>query len=569
MIFPCNNRLSLSGLLFRFLILSISFLIFILFNGNVHLFDWDEINFAESAREMITTGDYLNVQINYHIFWEKPPLFIWMQALSMKLFGINEFAARFPNAVCGAVTLLFLFHIGSRIRSARLGFFWVMTYAGSFLPFLYFKSGIIDPWFNLFIFSGIWHLILYTSPLSRRHLIHPLLSGVFIGLAILTKGPAALLIFLLTVAVYRFYSRRPLRPGFTGASLFLISLLLTGGIWFILQIFSGNSQVILDFIVYQIRLLTTEDAGHGGFFLYHFVVLLFGVFPASIIALRSFRRYSGADIRERVFQQWMISLFWVVLILFTLVRTKIIHYSSLCYFPLTFLAAFFLWKVSEKEARIAGWQRFTIFFTGLLYVLAAVLLPIAGRFIPYIMEKGWIHDVMLREALQAEVHWNGLEVLPGMLLLAGLICFFITSGKSLIRGYLLLSVSVILFTFFSMLLIIPRIEMYSQNAPISFFQRVANSGVYIGTLGYKSYAHLFYGQVKPPENPYARNKKWLQYGPIDKPVYYSLKASRRDAWLRTGNKFEILYSMNGYTFVVRKPCGVRYDREKPKHMTHD
>ncbi len=61
--------------------------------GIVHLFDWDEINFAESAREMIVTGDYLTVQINFEPFWEKPPLFIWMQVLSMKIFGINEFAA--------------------------------------------------------------------------------------------------------------------------------------------------------------------------------------------------------------------------------------------------------------------------------------------------------------------------------------------------------------------------------------------------------------------------------------------------------------------------------------------
>jgi len=43
-------------------IILISALLFIPFNGKVNLFDWDEINFAESAREMIVTGDYLNVQ---------------------------------------------------------------------------------------------------------------------------------------------------------------------------------------------------------------------------------------------------------------------------------------------------------------------------------------------------------------------------------------------------------------------------------------------------------------------------------------------------------------------------
>ncbi|MBQ1656248.1 MAG: glycosyltransferase family 39 protein, partial [Bacteroidales bacterium] len=99
-------------LLIDLCIIVLGALLFVTGIGGVRLFDWDEINFAESAREMILTGDWFNVQINFESFWEKPPLFIWMQALSMKVFGIGEFAARFPNAVMGIITLLTLFHIG-------------------------------------------------------------------------------------------------------------------------------------------------------------------------------------------------------------------------------------------------------------------------------------------------------------------------------------------------------------------------------------------------------------------------------------------------------------------------
>src|SRR5205809_1083434 len=114
-------------------------ILFFPFLGSVHLFDWDEINFAECAREMIVTGDYSNVKINFQAFWEKPPLFIWMQVLSMKIFGVNEFAARFPNAVCGIVTLLVIYSIGSKSIDKKFGLLWVLAYAGSFLPHLYFK----------------------------------------------------------------------------------------------------------------------------------------------------------------------------------------------------------------------------------------------------------------------------------------------------------------------------------------------------------------------------------------------------------------------------------------------
>ena len=64
---------------YSYLILILATSLFIPFLGEVHLFDWDEINFAESAREMIETGDYFSVQINFERFWEKPPFFFWLQ----------------------------------------------------------------------------------------------------------------------------------------------------------------------------------------------------------------------------------------------------------------------------------------------------------------------------------------------------------------------------------------------------------------------------------------------------------------------------------------------------------
>ena len=97
--------MKLQTLHYRLILFITGIILFIPFLGAAPLFDWDEINFAESAREMLLTGNYSRVQINFQPFWEKPPLFFWMQALSMKLFGINEYAARFPNAVFGIITM--------------------------------------------------------------------------------------------------------------------------------------------------------------------------------------------------------------------------------------------------------------------------------------------------------------------------------------------------------------------------------------------------------------------------------------------------------------------------------
>ena len=142
-----------------FLLSGLALLFFFPFLGSVHLFDWDEINFAECAREMVHTGEWMRPQIDFEAFWEKPPMFLWMQALSMKLFGVNEFAARFPNAVCGWATLLLVFYIGNRLHDRMFGWLWALAWLGSLLPHLYFRSGIIDPWFNFFIFTGLYGFV--------------------------------------------------------------------------------------------------------------------------------------------------------------------------------------------------------------------------------------------------------------------------------------------------------------------------------------------------------------------------------------------------------------------------
>lgn len=170
------------SLISQTLIILVGVIFFFPFLGAVHLFDWDEINFAEAAREMLITKEYLQVQIDFLPFWEKPPLFIWLQALSMKIFGVNEFAARFPNALAGIATLSVLYHIGTSLKNDRQGWIWVLLYLGSWLPHFYFKTAIIDPIFNLFIFLAFYQI--YLSSLKSSKTLHYWLTGLFLGAAV-------------------------------------------------------------------------------------------------------------------------------------------------------------------------------------------------------------------------------------------------------------------------------------------------------------------------------------------------------------------------------------------------
>lgn len=249
-------------------------LLFLPFLGQVHLFDWDEVNFAECAREMIVSKDYLRAQIDFMPFWEKPPFFIWMQVLSMKLFGIGEYAARFPNALTGVITLVTLYHIGKRIANEKVAAWWVLLYTATWLPAFYFKSGIIDPVFNFFIFIAFYqvHLLRFAS----QKILHSLLAGLFLGMAVLTKGPVAILVAILSFGTYIIINKG--LAGYKLKHLFIIVVcaLIPMFLWLCAAIAAHGipygTWFITEFISYQGRLFSTGDADHGGPFYYHFVV---------------------------------------------------------------------------------------------------------------------------------------------------------------------------------------------------------------------------------------------------------------------------------------------------------
>jgi 4-amino-4-deoxy-L-arabinose transferase-like glycosyltransferase len=529
-------------------------LLFIPFIGALHLFDWDEINFAESAREMILTGDYLTVRIDFLPFWEKPPLFIWFQVLSMKVFGINEFAARFPNAVCGTVTLIVLFRLGRRIYDQKFGYFWVLAYIGSILPFLYFKSGIIDPWFNLLIFSGLSQIVLMICAENKKErYFRAAFSGLLIGLSILTKGPAGLLLFVLTVGFFWIISRFRLNTNWKEIVIFTVLTLLTGSIWFIVQALSGNYQLIIDFIMYQVRLFKTEDAGHGGFLLFHVVVLFLGVFPSSVLALKSLaRNYYDNNIQKK-FKIWMIVLLAVVVVVFSAVKTKIVHYSSLAYFPVTYLATCTIYKILNNHIRKFAWVNLLYVITGAIYALILAAAPFIMMHTDKIVNSGWIDDAFTLGNLQANVNWSGWESLVGLVLLSGLILYIILIPHRKSLAYVLMFTNVTLFVCLALLIFTPRIEGYSQNALIEFCKERQNEDCYIKTLGMKSYAPLFYAAKEYPVRPESRDNLWLLSGDIDKPVYFIMRNKNAGQYLEQYDQLFLYREKNGYVFLKRDP----------------
>lgn len=534
-------------------------LLFIPGIGGSRLFDWDEINFAESAREMLVTGDWLNVRVNFESFWEKPPLFIWMQALSMSVFGVGEFAARFPNALIGIITLLVLFNAGRKAENTRFGLMWALMYLVSFLPFIYFKSGIIDPWYNLFIFLSIYCFALYTVPDQKpRMMTNAALSALFMGLAINTKGPAALLVFGLSFLVWLAFRKFRMDFRWKDVGVYAAVLILTGGAWFLVLALTGHGDIIKDFIDYQVRLFETKDAGHGGFPFYHFVVLFFGVTPASIFALSVFRRsaLSGEEKESRmaVLFRWMTVSFWGVLILFSIVRTKIIHYSSFCYFPLSFLAAFAATRMMDGKVSFRGWQKGLLIGISAIFGIAFTGFTLLDRFkhllIPY------IHDPFAVSCMEAEASWMGFEPVIGIVLICCTIEFCVLfSRRKTMSSFVVLALGNLFFLMTALYSAIPEAEKYSQASAVEFYIGIKGEDCYVKPAYFKSYAHYFYTDRKP-ENA-CDDFDFLASGPIDKPCYFVVKdiPKRVERLKKDVPEARFLYRRSGFQFFLRPVPG--------------
>ncbi|WP_143305558.1 ArnT family glycosyltransferase [Chitinophaga vietnamensis] len=531
--------------------------LFIPFLGRVHLFDWDEINFAECAREMIKMDDYTRVYVNFKPFWEKPPMFFWMQSTAMKIFGVNEFAARFPNALCGIATLIVVYLCGRRIHDSKFGILWALAFGGSLFPNMYFKSGIIDPWFNLFIFLSLYYFILYTwkrngidkDGLRSKPVTYAVWSGIFMGLAILTKGQVALMIFLLVVGVYFIYNRFKFYFGWGHALLFLVVATLVTATWYGYETAKNGTWFITEFLKYQYRLFTTHDAGQEGFWGYHYVVLLIGCFPASIFAIPSFFRAHYNSRHDKDFKMWMLILFWVVTILFTIVQSRIIHYSSMAWFPVTYLAAYTFYKWDRKELNYKKYAGVLVTILGALIALLLLAVPIIGmnvkRLIPY------VKDQFAQGNLAANVVWTGWEGAVGIIMVITLIAGLILLRK---RNYWNAAWTYFggtaIVIFLAAAVIVPKVERYSQGAAIDFFEERQGENCYVTVLGYWSYAPFFYTMKEKPTNPNSYDEKWLLAGDIDKPVYFVTKVDRVNDYAQYKDIKE-LYRKNGFVFLKR------------------
>jgi hypothetical protein len=336
------------------------------------------------------------------------------------------------------------------------------------------------------------------------------------------------------------WKSKPVGRLLLGASLSGVIAVLLFASWYAMIIMKFGWGIWDDFVAYQIRLMTTGDAGHGQPVYYHVLVLLLGCLPISIWAgARLLRRKSTDEAIDLT--RWMQVLFWVVLVIFSLVKTKIIHYSSMCWLPLTYFSAQVL---TEFQLGQWTWKRYYSIALGVVGVLFGIVLSLVPLIGMYAAEASiYIQDTFVRENLQAPVYWSGWEWMIGLAFIVLVLWTILGSSLGFQRIIRLMLGSVMVMMCF-MAVVLPKIAGYTQATPIDFYVSHVGQKVYIETVGFKSFAHLLYFQKQGPSPD---GVALMKQSSTDRPTYFVMKSDAEDRF-KYHPHLRLIKEENGFLF---------------------
>ena len=264
-------------------LLGLSGLLFFLGLGDMGLTDRDEGRNAEAGREMFESGDRLTPTFNGELRVAKPVFLYWLMDLSYRLFGVNEFAARFPSALFGVglilIQYLFLAHQRDRTVARFSGLMLLLNLEILGLGRMALTDSVLI-FFTTASLYGFW-LGLHGEGGVRRWI-----WAFYIGMALatLTKGPVGFAVPLISAALYLTWTRRWRLYWQQGAPLAgSVLFILLAAPWYAAMFLVHGDAYATGAKAHTIGRFLSPMEGHHGTIFFYLPVLLLGFFPWSAL----------------------------------------------------------------------------------------------------------------------------------------------------------------------------------------------------------------------------------------------------------------------------------------------
>ena len=303
--------------------------------GLCPLFDLDEGAFTEATREMLLSGNYLTTYLEGKLRFDKPILTYWLQAISTVLFGTNEVAFRLPSSLATAAWANSLYQFCKKHLSQKQALTCVILFISCILINIIGKAAISDAILNLCITSSMLNLYNFLTFNEKKHLRMLYIASAF---GFLTKGPIALLIPGVTIAIYSMLSRDLESIKALYDPLGFVCFLAIGTPWYICEYMEQGQRFIEGFFFkHNLNRFANPMEKHSGNIFYYIPILLIGLMPFTGYYLHAMQYID--EMKKDPLQRFMLVWFGFVLIFFSLAATKLPHYIVYGIPPLLIIAS--------------------------------------------------------------------------------------------------------------------------------------------------------------------------------------------------------------------------------------
>ncbi|MBR1617329.1 glycosyltransferase family 39 protein, partial [bacterium] len=259
------------------------FLLYFCNLGAYELMDVDETRYVSMSKDMFLSRDFLTLYLNGEFFFEKPPLYFWLENLSFLFFGINEFSARIPSALAGILSGVGLYFATLKFTSNKKFALYSCFTLLSCAEFLILsKVAILDIFLALTVTISILCGFMTYCVQEKNKKYFWWLFYLFSALAVLAKGIPGFVLPFFAMGVIGIYSKKLkeyFRPQYflVGILIFLLVFLP----WHIIMFKMHNPLFYDEYIIkhHIMRFLGGKIIHRDQPFWYYIPVFLVGIMP--------------------------------------------------------------------------------------------------------------------------------------------------------------------------------------------------------------------------------------------------------------------------------------------------
>ncbi len=449
----------------KFLFLSIlilSFFLFIYGNGSISLFDVDEVSFAQAAREMMERGDYIVPTFNNQYRFDKPVFFYWLLIASYKIFGINEFSARFPSVISALLLLSIQYLFLKGFTNREISIISIVMLITNLEFFVVAKAAITDMLLCLFTYIILYSFFTAFHREDKWRNIFIYLASISASLAVLTKGPVGIVLPSIVIFFYLIISgdlKRVFKtfPIFTSLLIFLIIVIP----WYIIiHLKTAGKFTEVFFFKHNIQRYTRPISGHAGPFYYYLPVIILGFFPWSIMLFPSIiSSLNSLWNKNNTRPSFSLDLFMLIIIatyiiFFSFAKTKLPHYILPIFPAMATICS--EWIVGKKKKQKA--------ITISLYIMAIILGLIIYSIFIINKDPSIIGEHLANIISEYRIQKAYILLIFSILFFSSFITAgYLFSKNKITTAFIILSATMIVFQISSIKILAPQIEEFVQG----------------------------------------------------------------------------------------------------------